>query len=196
MCHVGIKMHDKRKPRQQTILVEFIISVFSVLHDKTIQCNDQDFFPIKPLSKAPPIVIIIRLPDNFIKSLIEKQKTGHTNPKLKVHLSSELFHRLFHMNSNQFTIDSQYGKIAARIHNVKAEIKHHDRKTCSTFSHKHRRKKKHLHKSTSSDSPGEFYSKTSSSTHETQSIKTIPSTDQTNNSISMQTNKIKRNKIN
>ncbi|CAF0815436.1 unnamed protein product [Rotaria sordida] len=115
-------------------------------HAKNIQCNDNDFHPIELSSKSSPIVLIIRLPDRFIKILLEKQKKNLKTPKLKVHISSELLNKLFqsnHFNSiiphkNQFTIESQYGTIAACIHqdnsndiekskivHVKAEVKNH-----------------------------------------------------------------------
>jgi hypothetical protein len=171
---------------------------------------------------------MIRLPRQFIKSLILQQKKS-TIPKLKVHFSSELLKKLFqsiHMNSkstkeNQFTIQSQFGTILASINHedsidkqpihAKAEVKTHhndrlpiirhiartrsdgsDRNNSSKHRH-YRRKKRHLYKSNST-SHEENYSKKSSLTNVTQTIETLPSSDQTSNSICIENNKIKRNK--
>jgi uncharacterized membrane protein len=174
---------------------------------------------------------MIRLPRRFVKSLIAQQKKP-TTPKLKVHISSELLNKLFqsiHFNSkspkenNQFTIQSQFGRISACINHeesidlqeskaihAKAEVKTHqlpiirhiaqtksdgsDRKNLHKHRH-YRRKKRHLHK-LSSTSHEEIYSKKSSLTNVTQSIETLPLSDQTSNSISIENNKIKRNKRN
>ncbi|CAF3075360.1 unnamed protein product [Rotaria socialis] len=198
-----------------------------ILHDKNIQCNHNNFPSIEFSSKSSHTVLIIRLPDSFLKLLTEKQNKNLKIPKLKVHISSELLKKLFHFNSattdknhhqfDQFTIDSQYGKIAARIHcensidhdqskivHAKAEVKnHHDHrlptvrhvirtrsngsdkkrivvgKNLHAFTHKHRRKKKHLHKSTSNASSEESIDEAQST------IDTLASSssDQTSNSI-------------
>jgi hypothetical protein len=120
---------------------------------------------------------------------------------------------------NQFTIQSQFGAISACINHedshdkqeskaihAKAEVKTHHGDRSSIIRHiarttsdgsdrkkihieKNRRKKRHLHKS-SSTSHEEIYSKRSSLTNVTQTIETLPSSDQT----SIENNKIKRNK--
>ncbi len=160
---------------------------------------------------------MIRLPRRFIKSLVEKQNKSMT-PKLKVQISSQLLNKLFqsiHYNSiKKFTIQSQFGTIAACINHkdsydmqqskvvhANVDIKTHresrlpiirhiartrsdgsDRnkiiteKNLHIITHKHRRKKRHLHKS-SSTSHEEIDSKRSSLTNVTQSIKTVSSSD-------------------
>ncbi|CAF2803819.1 unnamed protein product [Rotaria sp. Silwood2] len=140
---------SKDKNLIDQILISYInnqVQPTVATHDKTIQCNNNDFHPIELSSKSSHIVLMIRLPDRFIKTLLEKQKKNLKTPKLKVHISSELLNKLFqssHFNSiitqkNQFTIESQYGTIAACIHqdnstniekskivHAKAEVKNH-----------------------------------------------------------------------
>ncbi|CAF5092763.1 unnamed protein product, partial [Rotaria magnacalcarata] len=235
--------YEGKQSKHKNSIDEMLISYLNkhvrqpILHDKNIQCNHNNFPSMEFSSKSSHTVLIIRLPDSFLKLLTEKQNNNLKIPKLKVHISSELLKKLFHFNStttdkdhhqfDQFTIDSQYGKIAARIHcensidhdkskivHAKAEVKnHHDHrlptvrhvirtrsngsdkkrivvgKNLHAFTHKHRRKKKHLHKSTSNASPREIYSKRSSSIDEAQStidtLASSSSSDQTSNSISI-----------
>ncbi|CAF0816302.1 unnamed protein product [Rotaria sp. Silwood1] len=238
---------SKDKNLIDQILISYInkqVQQTVAAHDKNIQCSANDFHSLDLSSKSSHIVLLIRLPDRFIKTLLEKQKKNLKTPKLKVHISSELLNKLFqpsHFNSmitqkNQFTIESQYGKIAACVHqdnlndiekskivHAKAEVKNHyehrlpiirhlvrtrsngserkkiiAEKNLHTSSHKHRlyrRKKKHLHKSYST-SLEEIYSRRTSSTNEIQSVETLPSSDQTSNSISVENNQIKKNKRN
>ncbi|CAF0784502.1 unnamed protein product [Adineta ricciae] len=92
----------------------------SVNH-KNIQCNVEDLCHQHEISSRT--TLIIQLPRRFIKSLINQQNKSII-PKLKVHLSSELLHKLFRsMNTNtcpsqgdKFAIQSQLGTIAASIH--------------------------------------------------------------------------------
>ncbi|CAM4746539.1 unnamed protein product [Rotaria magnacalcarata] len=235
--------YEGKQSKHKNSIDEMLISYLNkhvrqpILHDKNIQCSHNNFPSMEFSSKSSHTVLIIRLPDSFLKLLTEKQNNNLKIPKLKVHISSELLKKLFHFNStttdkdhhqfDQFTIDSQYGKIAARIHcensidhdkskivHAKAEVKnHHDHrlptvrhvirtrsngsdkkrivvgKNLHAFTHKHRRKKKHLHKSTSNASPREIYSKRSSSIDEAQStidtLASSSSSDQTSNSISI-----------
>ena len=167
---------------------------------------------------------MIRLPRRFVKSLIEQQKKT-SKSKLKVHISSELLNKLFqstHLKkkhdhqSNKFTIQSQFGAISACIKHedsidlpqskavhAKAEVKSHHADRAPIIRHiartksdgHHRKKKRHVHKS-SSISHEEIDSKRSSLTNVTQSIETIPSSDQISHSISVENNKIKKNKRN
>ncbi len=121
--------------------------------------------------------------------------------------------------SKKFTIQSQFGAISVCIKHedsidlpqskavhAKAEVKNrlptirHIARTKSDDSDKnlphkhryHRKKKRHVHKSSSE----EIDSKRSSLTNVTQSIETIPSSDQISHSISVENNKIKKNKRN
>jgi hypothetical protein len=167
---------------------------------------------------------MIRLPRRFIKSLIVQQKKATTSKlkvHISSELLNKLFQSI-HFNSksskeNQFTIQSQFGTISACINHedshdkqeskpihVKAEVKTHHGDRLSIIRHiartksdgsnrkkivieKNRRKKRHLHKSSST-------SHEESLTNVTQIIETLPSSDQTNNSISIENNKIKKNK--
>jgi hypothetical protein len=154
---------------------------------------------------------MIRLPRRFIKSLVKQQNKSIT-PKLKVQISSQLLNKLFqsiHYNSiKKFTIQSQFGKIAAykescdmqqsKVVHANVDVKTHresrlpiirhiartrsdgsDRnkvsgeKNLHRITHKHRRKKRHLRKSSST----EIDSRRSSLTNVTQSIKTVSSSD-------------------
>jgi hypothetical protein len=192
----------------------------SLPKDKNIQCNENDFH----LIESPHTILKIRLPHRFVKSLLAQKKKSST-PKLKVHLSSALLNKLFqsiHSNQNQFTIQSQFGKIAACINHensidyqqskaihARAEVKthlpiiRHIARTRSDGSNRRkillektnsRRKKRHLYKSSSSSHEE---SKRSSLTNITQTIGTFSSSsDPTNHSISVENIKNKRNKIN
>jgi hypothetical protein len=209
---------------------------FSIAHDKNIQCNDDDFHRIESPLKSPHTVLMIQLPRRFVKSLIGQPK----KPKLKVHISSELLNKLFqsihfkknHSQLDKFTIQSQFGAIAACINpeesndiqqskavHAKAEVKTHHEDRLSIIRHiartrsdgsdrkkiiieknlhkhrHHRKKKRHVHKS-SSTSPEEIDSKRSSLTNVTQSVETLPSSDQTSHSINVENNKMKKNKRN
>ena len=194
-----------------------------VLQDKTIQCTDQDFHSI---DQAPPRTILkIRLPHRFVRSL---QKSS--SPKLKVHLSSQLLNKLFQsmhsIEGNHFTIQSQFGKIAACIDqqqqqqppprrktiHVKAEMKTHsndqlpivrhlarkllpsEKKKKTTHHHRHRSKKRHIRKSSSTSH--EQSKRSSTATNLSRSTETRSSTDQTSNSIVIETPKQKSRKIN
>ena len=175
--------------------------------DKNIQCNENDFH----LIESPPTILKLRLPHRFVKSLLAQKKKTST-PKLKVHLSSALLNKLFqsiHSNQNPFTIQSQFGKIAACINHensskaihVKAEVKtdrlpiiRHIAHTRSDDSnrrktHHTRRKKKYFYKSSSSSR--DDASKRSSLTNITQT-----SFEPMNNSIQFENVKNKRHKIN
>jgi hypothetical protein len=165
---------------------------------------------------------VIRLPRRFVKSLIEHEKKT-SSPKLKVQISSELLNKLLqsintkdnHHQMDKFTIQSQFGTIAACINredskgvHAKVKVKTHrlptvrhlaktrsddsDKKKIITEKslHKHRRKKRYLHKS-SSTSHEEIFSKRSSLTNVTLSSNNANS-DQTSHSVSVKNNKIKK----
>ncbi|UJR36250.1 hypothetical protein I4U23_028982 [Adineta vaga] len=183
-----------------------------LIHNKNIQCNEHELYPREISSQT---TLIIRLPRRFIKSLV-KQQNKSTIPKLKVHLSSELLHKLlqstvskkFSQPIDKFAIQSQFGTIAAtinhedinnqqqnsRVLHAKAEVKidnnknrlpvirHIARTKTDVFDrqkmpskHRHqRRKKRHLHR-LSSTSHDDIFSEKSSETNVTQSIRTFSS---------------------
>ncbi|CAF1470929.1 unnamed protein product [Adineta ricciae] len=120
---------------------------------KNIQCNVDDLFRQHEISSRT--TLIIQLPRRFIKSLIKQQNNSIT-PKLKVHLSSELLHKLLRsMNTNtnpsqgdKFAIQSQFGTIAASINHevideqqeskviqAKAEVKSCDKNRLTIVRH-------------------------------------------------------------
>jgi hypothetical protein len=153
----------------------------------------------------------------------KKPRTPKLKVHISSELLNKLFQSI-HSNSqtskpNQFTIQSQFGAITACINSsdrleskaihAKAEVKTHHEGRLSIIRHiartrsdgsdrkklliekNHRRKKRHLHKSSSTSHQE---SKRSSLTNVTQTVETLSSSDRTSHSISIEKNKIKRNR--
>ena len=97
-------------------------SNFSYVHDKKIQCNENDLIHSTDISsKISPTTLMIRLSHRFIKLFLDR-KHRLKRPILKVEISTEILQKLFksiRMNSKsriksqcqlkQFKIQSQFG---------------------------------------------------------------------------------------
>ncbi|CAF1009250.1 unnamed protein product [Adineta steineri] len=161
---INNKKSTKDKDLLNQILMPYINKYFQQVdvHNKIIQCNEKDFYPIETLSlsKSAHTQLIIELPRRFVKSLIKQQKTSVT-PKLKVHISSQLLYKLIqsmdkknhHHKIDKFTIQSQFGTISACINHediqksdivhAKAEIKNHQLPTIRHIAQTDRKKNIH-----------------------------------------------------
>ena len=93
------------------------------MQNRASQCDATDFDP----TETSNTVLVLRLPRRFVKLLIAQQ-TKPSVPKLKVQISSDLLSKLFqsihlngkrrannggHRSIDQFTIQSQFGRISA-----------------------------------------------------------------------------------
>ena len=93
------------------------------MQNRASQCDETHFEP----TETSNTVLILRLPRRFVKLLIA-QHTQPSVPKLKVQISSDLLTKLFqsihlngkrranndgHRSIDQFTIQSQFGRISA-----------------------------------------------------------------------------------